>query len=84
MDEAYQLALKAEEKLNRLNKAAIKQGGSNTNKGRGSSSKPTSEAESSSELKLDFQGRDPLEQEKGEGFLWGLEALEVFYMQLPP
>ena len=35
VDEAYQLALKAEEKLNRRSKAAIKRGGSNMNRGRG-------------------------------------------------
>ena len=84
MDEAYQLALKAEEKLNRRIKAAIKRGGSNMNKGRGSSSKRTSEAEFSSELKPDSQGREtPWNRGRGRAFA-RLDALEVFYMQQPP
>lgn len=49
VDEAYQLALKAEEKLNRRGKAAFQRGSSSLNKGRGNYSRSTSEADSSME-----------------------------------
>lgn len=57
VDEAYQLALKAEEKLNRRGKAAIKRGSNSLNRGRGNYPRSTSEADSSMEQKPDFQSR---------------------------
>ena len=84
MDKAYQLALKAEEKLNRRSKAAIKRGGSNMNKGRGSFPKSTSEAESSSEQKPDSQGRETSwNRGRGRTFAGGWRPLKCFICSGP-
>lgn len=78
VDEAYQLALKAEEKLTRFSRVASKKGGSNSNRESRNSSKSTNE-EPKDNVKENFQGRGGFRgRGRGQQFSGGWKPLRCF------